>query len=66
MNNEWKCLRVEKVFENPWMRLENHRLRSPQGRMFDHVVIHAGPSVRIIPVTGDGRIIITRESGVTM
>jgi len=61
MAKGWKCLRVKKVFANRWMRLENHTVRSPKGHTFDHAVICAGPSVRVIGVTGDGRIVITRE-----
>ncbi len=58
---QWKCLRVKQVFSNPWLSLENHRVRSPAGREFDHVVLHAGPSVLIVPVTRDGRLVIQRE-----
>ena len=61
MTQDWQCLRVKKVFANPWVRLENHHVRSPQGREYWHVVIHAGPSVLIVPVLEDGRIVITRE-----
>ncbi len=60
-NAEWRCLRVKKIFANPWVRLEDHRVRSPQGREFWHVVLHAGPSVMIVPVLDDRRIVITRE-----
>lgn len=58
---QWKCLEVKPVFANPWLRLEDHRVRSPAGREFQHVVLHAGPSVLIVPVTAQGRIVITRE-----
>lgn len=58
---EWKCLEVRRIFSSPWMNLENHRVRSPGGREFHHVVVDAGPSVLIVPVTREGRIIITRE-----
>lgn len=57
----WKCLKVTEVFSSPWMRLEKHRVRGPGGREFEHVVIQAGPSVLTVPVTADGRIVITRE-----
>lgn len=59
--HQWKCLRVKRIFSSPWMCLENHRVRSPAGREFDHVVLDAGPSVLIVPVTDDGRLVITRE-----
>ena len=57
----WKCLKVKQVFSNPWVRLEDHLVRSPAGREFAHVVLHAGPSVLVVPVTPEGRIIISRE-----
>ncbi len=57
----WKCLAVKRIFSSPWLRLEDHRVRAPGGREFRHVVVHAGPSVLIVPVTDDGRVVITRE-----
>jgi 8-oxo-dGTP pyrophosphatase MutT (NUDIX family) len=57
----WQCLKVEKIFDSPWMRLEQHLVRTPAGRQFEHVVIHAGPSAMIVPVTDAGRIVVTRE-----
>jgi 8-oxo-dGTP pyrophosphatase MutT (NUDIX family) len=58
---KWQCLKVKKIFSSPWMRLEQHLVRSPAGREFPHLVIHAGPSAMIVPVTDDGRIVVTRE-----
>jgi len=58
---KWECLAIEKVFANAWVRLEDHTVRSPDGREYRHVVIHAGPSVLVVPVLDDGRIVITRE-----
>ncbi len=57
----WKCLKVKRVFSNRRVRLEDHLVRSPSGREFRHVVLDAGPSVLIVPVTPKGRIVITRE-----
>jgi 8-oxo-dGTP pyrophosphatase MutT (NUDIX family) len=57
----WQCLKVKKIFDSPWVRLEQHLVRTPAGREFPHVVIHAGPSVMVVPVLGDGRLVITRE-----
>ena len=58
---QWKCLEVERIFSSPWLCLENHRVRSPAGHEFQHVVVKADPSVLIVPVTREGRIIIIRE-----
>ena len=58
---QWKCLEVERIFSSPWLCLENHRVRSPAGHEFQHVVVEADPSVLIVPVTREGRIIIIRE-----
>jgi 8-oxo-dGTP pyrophosphatase MutT (NUDIX family) len=57
----WKCLNVTPVYANPWVRLEEHLVRGPSGREFRHAVVHAGPSVLVVPVTDDGRLVITRE-----
>jgi len=57
----WQCLKVKKIFASPWVRLEQHLVRTPAGREFTHVVIHSGPSVMVVPVCDDGRIIVTRE-----
>ncbi len=58
---QWKCLEVKRIFSSPWLCLENHRVRSPAGHEFQHVVVEADPSVLIVPVTREGRIIIIRE-----
>ncbi len=58
---QWRRLEARRIFSSPWMNLENHRVRSPAGREFHHVVVDAGPSALIVPVTGDGRMVITRE-----
>ena len=58
---QWQCLESERIFSSPWLCLENHRVRTPAGREFQHLVLDAGPSVLIVPVGSDGRIVITRE-----
>ena len=61
VRRKWKCLAVKRIFSSPWLCLENHHVRSPAGREFHHVVVEADPSVLIVPVTQEGRIIIIRE-----
>lgn len=61
MGTPYKTARVRRLFENAFVRFEDHAVRAPGGREFSHAVVVAGPSCRIVPVAADGRIIITRE-----
>ena len=46
---QWKCLEIKRIFSSPWLCLENHRVRSPAGHEFQHVVAAKHNSWRPTP-----------------
>jgi 8-oxo-dGTP pyrophosphatase MutT (NUDIX family) len=56
----WEVLRRVTVYDSPWVRIHRDDIRLPDGSMINghHVVDVPRPAVGIIPVGGDGRVLL--------
>jgi 8-oxo-dGTP pyrophosphatase MutT (NUDIX family) len=56
----WQVLRRVTVYDSPWVRLHRDDVRLPDGTAIDghHVVDVPRPAVGVVPVGGDGRVLL--------
>jgi 8-oxo-dGTP pyrophosphatase MutT (NUDIX family) len=59
-DSHWKVLRRVTIYDSPWVRLHRDDVRLPDGTIIDghHVVDIPRPAVGVIPLGGDGRILL--------
>jgi ADP-ribose pyrophosphatase len=58
----WRVLESTRVFDSPWLRLRQDRVRLPNGiELDDYYVLEQYDFVTVFPVTEDGRVIFVRE-----
>ncbi|MEM8534308.1 MAG: NUDIX domain-containing protein [Chloroflexota bacterium] len=59
----WQKLRRRTVYESPWIHLHQDDVRLPDGSIIDghHVVDFLRPSVGILPIGTDGRILMIEQ-----
>lgn len=54
-DNPWKTLKITPVYENPWIRLEEHDILNPAGKEGIYGKVHfKNRAMAIIPVDTDG------------
>jgi 8-oxo-dGTP pyrophosphatase MutT (NUDIX family) len=59
---EWKRLSGERVFENPYYRIEKDRVRHPLGHELDYYVVRPWrPAAGVVPVADDGRVLMVSQ-----
>jgi ADP-ribose pyrophosphatase len=63
MSNEhrpWQVLSRETIYESPWVRLHRDDVRLPDGSLIagHHVVDFPRPAVCVVPIGGDGRLLM--------
>tara|TARA_B100000965_G_C19404901_1_gene674951 strand:- start:79 stop:627 length:549 start_codon:yes stop_codon:yes gene_type:complete len=52
MNNPWKVKRKETVYENPWIKVENHEVLNPAGNDGIYGTVHfKNIAIGVIPIT---------------
>lgn len=56
----WQVLKRVTVYESPWVRLRRDDVRLPDGSVIEghHVVDVPRPAVGVVPVGGDGRLLL--------
>jgi 8-oxo-dGTP pyrophosphatase MutT (NUDIX family) len=56
----WQVLRRTTIYDSPWVRLHRDDVRLPDGSVIDghHVVDFPRPSVCMVPIGDDGRILL--------
>ncbi len=57
----WKKLFSEEVFSSPWMSIYHDQFRMQDGVKGNYFYLHTRGSALIIPVTGDGKILLIRQ-----
>ena len=50
-NNPWKKISSREIYQNPWIRLREDRVISPNGTNTIYGVVEAYPAIAIVPVT---------------
>jgi 8-oxo-dGTP pyrophosphatase MutT (NUDIX family) len=59
---EWKRVRGERVFENPYYGIDKDRVRHPMGHEVDYYVVRPHrPAAGVVPVAEDGRVLMVRQ-----
>ncbi|GAB2486680.1 NUDIX hydrolase [Algoriphagus taiwanensis] len=50
-SNPWKTLKEEKIYENPWIRVENHQVLNPAGKEGIYGKVHfKNRALAIVPI----------------
>ena len=53
--NPWKTQSIQPVYENPWIRLENHQVINPAGKEGIYGKVHfKNRAMAILPIDGEG------------
>ena len=53
MKNNWKKLSTREIYRNPWIRLREDQVISPNGTPTIYGVVEAHPAVGIVPLTNE-------------
>ena len=51
MKNPWKKLSSREVYKNPWIRLREDKVISPNGTNTIYGIVEAHPAIGIAPIT---------------
>jgi ADP-ribose pyrophosphatase len=57
----WRVLKRSVAFSCPWYRIAREKIRLPTNRVIDYYYVTIPPSVMVIPITADGRMILLRQ-----
>jgi ADP-ribose pyrophosphatase len=57
----WRVLKRSTAFSCPWYRIAKEKIRLPTDRVIDYYYVTIPPSVMVIPITADGRIVLLRQ-----
>ncbi len=58
---EWRVLKRSVAFSCPWYKIARERIRLPTDRVINYYYITIPPSVMVVPVTEEGRIVLLRQ-----
>ena len=57
----WKKLSEETLFDNPWWSYRRDLCELPSGRPGEYHYVHTNGSSLVIPLTGDGRVLMVKQ-----
>jgi ADP-ribose pyrophosphatase len=57
----WKKISEETIFENPWWSYRRDQCELPTGRPGEYHYVHTNGSSMVIPIAGDGRIVMVKQ-----
>jgi ADP-ribose pyrophosphatase len=57
----WQVLKKSVAFSCPWYRIAREKIRLPTDQVIDYYYVTIPPSVMVVPVTADGRIVLLRQ-----
>lgn len=60
MTSKWKKLDSKYILENPWYKVRQDKVISPDGKQGEYNVVECGLSVFVVPVTADGKIMLIK------
>lgn len=58
---QWRVLKRSTAFSCPWYQIAREEIRLPTDRVIDYYYVTIPPSVMVVPVTADGRIVLLRQ-----
>jgi ADP-ribose pyrophosphatase len=58
---QWRVLRKSVAFSCPWYRVARERIRLPTDQVIDYFYVTIPPSVMVVPITADGRVVLLRQ-----
>lgn len=61
MLKRWKTLKSKKVFECPWYNINEDDFELPNKKTGKYFVIKMSPSVMVVPITSDRKIIFVKQ-----
>lgn len=57
----WRTLGAEYLFSNPWCSFRVGDVELPDGARIGYGVLESGGFAAVVPVTGDGRVVLVRQ-----
>lgn len=57
----WRTLGAEYLFSSPWCSFRVDEVELPDGGRIDYGVLESGGFAAVVPVTGDGRVVLVRQ-----
>ena len=61
MIKRWKTKRTDYVFKCRWFEVSKNKVELPDKKIIDYFKIETPPSVMIVPVTDDNKIVMVRQ-----
>ncbi len=61
LRTHWRVLKRSVAFSCPWYDIAREKIRLPTDRVIDYYYVTIPPSVMVVPITADGRIILLRQ-----
>lgn len=58
---QWRVLKRSIAFSCPWYQIAKEKIRLPTDQVIDYYYVTIPPSVMVVPVTADGRIVLLRQ-----
>ncbi|HZY65044.1 MAG: NUDIX hydrolase [Actinomycetota bacterium] len=60
-DGSWKTLGQNYIYENPWCAFRVDEVQLPDGAVIEYGVLESGGFAAVVPVTGDGGVILVRQ-----
>lgn len=57
----WETLASERIFENPWLALQQDRVRTHTGTEITYTYVQHPGVVAVVPLTADGQIVLIHQ-----
>ena len=57
----WRTVGAEYLFSNPWCSFRVDEVELPDGARIGYGVLESGGFAAVVPVTGDGRVVLVRQ-----
>lgn len=57
----WRTLGAKRVFSSPWCSFRVDDVELPDGARIGYGVLESGGFAAVVPVTGDGRVVLVRQ-----
>ena len=57
----WKTLDSHFLWQSQWYNLRQDRVRTPAGHEFTYTIVEHPGAVWVVPVTGDGHVVLVRH-----
>ncbi|MFQ5881004.1 MAG: NUDIX domain-containing protein [Candidatus Methylomirabilales bacterium] len=58
---EWRVLKRSVAFSCPWYEITQEKIRLPTDQVIDYSYITIPPSVMVVPITADSRMVLLRQ-----